>query len=113
MQWTVETFDRTVDAELDALPASLRARMFRLMEMIQNVGLQNVREPHVKHFEGKLWELRARAADGIARGFYLTATPRRVIVLHVFVKRSQKTPRRAIETARERLKKAMDAISDA
>ncbi len=60
MLWTVETLDPSVDAELDALPVSLRARILRLMEMIEAVGLENVREPHVKHIEGKLWELRQR-----------------------------------------------------
>jgi len=58
----------------------------------------------VKHVEGKLWELRAKAADGIARGLYVTATARRVVVLHGFIKKSQKTPQRALDTARERLK---------
>ena len=42
--------------------------------------------------------------EGIARGFYVTATGRRVVVLHVFVKKSQKTPRSALVKARERLK---------
>jgi phage-related protein len=63
-----------------------------------------MREPHVKHFDGKLWELRAKAAEGMARGLYVTATGRRVIVLHVFVKKSQKTPRKALVIARERMK---------
>jgi phage-related protein len=56
------------------------------MEAIEALGLEHFHEPHVKHVEGKLWELRAKAADGIARGLYVTATGRRVIVLHVFVK---------------------------
>jgi phage-related protein len=83
---------------------SLRARFLRLLETVQAVGLENMREPHVKHFDGKLWELRAKAAEGMARGLYVTATGRRVIVLHVFVKKSQKTPRKALVIARERMK---------
>jgi phage-related protein len=63
-----------------------------------------MREPHVKHVEGKLWELRVKTAGGIARGFYVTASGARVVVLHVFVKKSQKTPRAALETARARMK---------
>ncbi len=74
------------------------------MEMVEAVGLDQMREPHVKHIEGKLWELRAKGAEGIARGFYVTVTGRRVVVLHVFVKKSQKTPRSALVKARERLK---------
>jgi phage-related protein len=111
MRWAVETLDEVVDAELEALPVSLRARMLRLMEMVENVGLENMREPHVKHIEGKLWELRAKAADGIARGLYTTATGRRVIVLHVFVKKSQQMPRRALDIARQRMKKVKDTTA--
>lgn len=103
MRWSVETLD-VVDAEIEALPPGLQARLIRLLEMIENVGLEQLREPHVKHLEGKLWELRAKAPEGIARGLYVTVTGRRVIILHVFVKKSQKTPRGALEIARERMK---------
>lgn len=103
MRWSVETLD-VVDAEIGALPPGLQARLIRLLEMIENVGLEQLGEPHVKHLEGKLWELRAKATEGIARGLYVTATGRRVVVLHVFVKKSQKTPRRALDIARERMK---------
>ena len=104
MRWTVETLDQTVDREIEALPSALRARLLRLMEMIESLGLEQMHEPHVKHVEGKLWELRAKAAEGIARGLYVTVTGRRVIVLHVFVKKSQRTPRTALNMARERMK---------
>ena len=52
----------------------------------------------------KLWELRVKAAEGIARGIYVTASGRRVVVLHVFAKISRKTPRRTLQTAKERMK---------
>lgn len=104
MRWTVETLDARVDEEFEALPASLRARMLRLMEMVETVGLDRMREPHLRHVEGKLWELRAKGADGIARGLYVTASGRRVVILHLFVKKSQKTPKGALEIARERMR---------
>ena len=103
MRWTVETLD-AVDDEIEALPPKLQARLLRLLEMIENVGLEQIHEPHVKHLEGKLWELRAKAQEGIARGIYVTVTGRRVVVLHVFVKKSPKTPKLARELARERMK---------
>ena len=77
------------------------------MEMVERVGLEELREPHVKHLEGKLWELRAKAPEGIARGIYVAVTGRRVVVLHVFTKKSQKTPARALALARERMKQVM------
>ena len=104
MSWTVETLDGRVDAEIEDLPVGLRARLIRLFEMVEALGLENLHEPHIKHLEHKLWELRAKATEGIARGIYVTMSGRRVVVLHVFVKKSQKTPRAALETARARLK---------
>ncbi|GAA4168842.1 type II toxin-antitoxin system RelE/ParE family toxin [Shinella granuli] len=102
-RWTVETLD-IVDSEIEALPPGLQSRLIRLMEAVENVGLEQLREPHVKHLEGKLWELRAKAFEGIARGIYVTVTGRRVVILHVFVKKSQKTPKAALEIARARMK---------
>lgn len=104
MRWIVETLDDTVDAEIEGLPAGLQARLIRLMEMVESVGLEQLHEPHVKHLEGKLWELRAKAMEGIARGLYVTVTGRRVVILHVFVKKSQKTPKNALDLAKQRMK---------
>lgn len=103
MRWSVETHD-AADAEIEALPPGLQARIIRLMEAVESIGLEQMREPHVKHLEGKLWELRAKATEGIARGIYVTMTGRRVVVLHVFVKKSQKTPGVALAIARQRMK---------
>ena len=102
MSWTVETLDAVVDAELGALDADVRARFVRIAQMIESLGLEQVREPHVKHLQGKLWEIRMRGRDGIARAIYVTAHPRRVIVVRVFVKKTQKTPKREIDLALER-----------
>ena len=98
MGWTVETV-AAVEAEIKALPVKLSARLVRLLEAL--------RTPHVKHIDGKLWELRVRAEGGIARGIYVTAAEQRVVVLHVFAKKSRKTPRRALATARERMKQVV------
>ena len=86
------------------LPPKLQARLLRLIEMVEHLGLEQLHEPHVAHLEGKLWELRAKATEGIARGIYVTITGRRVVILHVFVKKTHKTPRKALELARERMK---------
>ena len=103
MQWSVETHDG-VDDEIEALPDGLRAKLMRLLAMIEGYGLERMHEPHVKHLDGKLWELRVSASEGIARGIYVTLTGRRVLVLHVFEKKSEKTPLRALNLARARMK---------
>lgn len=104
MAWTVETFSSSVDDEIRALPVSLSARLVRLLETVERVGLEQLGEPHVKHLEGKLWELRVKSPDGVARGLYVTASGRRLVVLHVFAKKTQRTPARALAIARERMK---------
>jgi phage-related protein len=104
MKWTVEVLGTGVVAELNALPADMRARFSRIVGLIEAHGLERVREPHVKHLEGPLWEMRLSGRDGIARAIYTTAVGRRVIVLRVFVKKTQQTPRREIEIAHSRAK---------
>jgi hypothetical protein len=61
-----------------------------------------VHEPYIKHIEDRIWEMRLRGRDGIARAVYVTAPGRRVVILPVFTKKTQKTPRREIELARQR-----------
>ena len=102
MPWRVEFLDIDVQAELEALPLDIVASFLRISRLIVTHGLERVREPYVKHLEGRLWEMRMKGRDGIARAVYVTATGQRVVVVHVFVKKTQKTPRREIEIARKR-----------
>ena len=96
--------DHRVVKELDALAQDVRQRFLRISELIEEHGLAAMREPHVKHLEGKLWEMRMKGRDGIARAIYVTAKGERVVVVHAFVKKTQKTPRSALEIARSRAK---------
>ena len=104
MAWIVELLDARVRDELEVLPADMKARFRKIVELIQNHGLERMREPHVKHLEGPLWEMRMKGRDGISRAIYVTAKGRRVFVLRVFVKKTAKTPRRDIDIALERAK---------
>ena len=104
MTWTVKVLNEVVEAELLELPADMQAAFARLAERIMAVGLERIREPHVKHLDGKLWEMRFNGRDGIARAIYVTASGRRIIILHAFVKKTQKTPRAALILALDRAK---------
>jgi phage-related protein len=97
--WIVETLNETVDAELEALPADMRARLAHIARLIEEVGLERVSEPHVKHLEDRLWEMRLHGRSGISRALYVVATGRRVVIVRAFIKKTQKTPRREIELA--------------
>lgn len=106
--WTIETLNATVDEEIEALPVDMRARLVRIAELIATVGLENVREPHIKHLEGQLWEMRMKGKDGISRGLYVTARKKRVVIVRVFIKKTEKTPRREIEIALIRAKEVQN-----
>ena len=97
MAWVVETLNETVDAELAELPADMRARLVRVAELIEQVGLPNVREPHVRHLRGQLWEIRLKGKAGIARALYVTAREQRVVIVRAFIKKTEKTPTGEIE----------------
>jgi phage-related protein len=102
--WSVETLDETVDAELSALPPDMRARFVRIAELVEAVGLPNMREPHVKHVRGPIWEIRLKGKAGIARALYVAVRGQRVVVVRVFVKKTQKTPGAEIDLALRRWK---------
>lgn len=102
MLWTVEFLNEDVRSDLEALPKDLIAHFIRITELIAERGLEQVREPYVKHLEGPLWEMRMKGRDGIARAAYVTLRGRRIVVVHVFRKKAQKTPRRDIELALKR-----------
>ena len=89
-------------SEVEALSLEHRAQFRRIVELIAAKGLERVHEPYIKHVEDKLWEMRLSGRDGIARVIYVTASGRRIVLLHVFEKKAQKTPRRALEIARAR-----------
>ncbi len=103
--WLYETLDETVDAEVMALPPELQARFLRAGDVIVAGELEALPAGWVKHLGGKLWELRLAGKDVIGRAIYITAIGRRVVVLRVFVKKTQKTPWREIELARQRMRK--------
>jgi phage-related protein len=100
--WSFVFLNAEVKAELDAQPRDVRANFERIVQLVQAFGLERVHEPYIKHLEGRIWEMRLRGRDGIARALYVTATGKRVVILRVFTKKTQKTPRREIELARRR-----------
>jgi phage-related protein len=104
MHWTVETLNAVVDAEIEALPLDMRSRLVRYTSIIEEAGFQGLPREAVKHLEDRLWELRLTGRDGISRAIYVTAAVQRVVIVRVFVKKTQKTPTRELEIARQRAK---------
>ena len=100
--WTIRIHSQA-EADLKALPADIQARFLRIAELLETFGPQKVGMPHVRPPESKLWEMRMHGCDGIARAVYAAVQGRSLLVLHVFVKKTQTTHRSATETALKRL----------
>jgi phage-related protein len=86
----------------------LRQELSREDRTIIGAGLKTVEYrwplgmPTVRKMEPGLWEVRSRLTKGVARVLF-TVMGRQMILLHGFVKKSQKTPADDLDTARRRL----------
>ena len=103
MVWSVTFFNDRVEAEILALEPGFVARFIRYAERMESFG-PDLGMPHTRAMGGGLFELRIKAVEGIARVFYCTVVDRRIVVLHQFVKKSEKTPLKELEIARRRMK---------
>lgn len=86
---------------LNTLPTKHQAKALWEIELLSSLGT-SIREPYAKHITGELWELRIKFSSDISRVFYFIPG-KRIVLLHGFVKKTQKTPPVEIETAQKRL----------
>ena len=81
MAWSVTFYNDRVEADILALPAGFVARFIRYAERMEIFGA-DLGMPHARSMGGGLFELRIKAAEGIARVFYCTVVDRRIVFLH-------------------------------
>lgn len=91
MDYSIAYYSAAVQEQIIALPDTLAARYVVLARRMLALG-PNLGEPHTKAFGDGLFELRLKGAEGIARVFFCTVAGRRIVMLHSFVKKSQRTP---------------------
>lgn len=102
-QWKIKILPPATK-ELLELPADLQAKFVHIGELLQEYGSNKVGMPYVRHLRENLWEISLTGRTGIARAIYAATPGRRIIVSHVFIKKTQKTPHRRIALARARLR---------
>lgn len=86
---------------ISSLAPEARADVLILIELLENHGI-NLREPFAKHLEDGIWELRARGPDGIYRVLYFHWFGHTFGLLHGFTKKTQRTPKAELSTAKRR-----------
>ena len=106
--WHVVFFNQKLEEQILEMPRGIRVRFLSMMEIMQRQG-PDLGMPHTRALGRGLYEIRAKAAEGIGRYFYCTLVGNEIVVLHCFVKKTQKTPSRHLDIARMRMNEVKNA----
>ncbi len=106
MMFTVIAYEKEngnvpIEEFLNSLDIKMRARMFGMMELLQEKGNQ-LREPYSKHIGDGIFELRCKVSSNVSRILYFFYLDRQIILTNGFVKKTKKTPLAEIKLAKER-----------
>lgn len=105
MKWAIYYHSESVERAILKLPDGLLARYLRLTEVMQAYG-PDVGMPHTRALGGNLYELRLKSKEGIARVFYCKVVHHKIIMLHSFIKKTEKIPLKELRIARKRLQES-------
>lgn len=98
MKWQIIYYNENLEQEILNLPDGLLARYFHLTDLMIEFG-SNLGLSHTKAIDKGLFELRVKSKEGIARVFFCTKIGKKIIVLHSYIKKSQKIPKRELKIA--------------
>ena len=102
MEWQIKYYNQKLEEKILNLPYGLLAKYLRLTDLMIEFG-PNLGLPHTKPIEKGLVELRIKSKEGIARIFFCTKIGKKIIMLHSFIKKSQRTPKKEIKIAKTRM----------
>lgn len=103
MEYKVVFLNRKVEKDTLSFPKGILANFIHIVEMIEEFG-SDLGMPYTSKVEKELFEIRAKGSEGIGRSFFCTTKRKKVVILHSFIKKTQKIPKKEIEIARKRLK---------
>ena len=103
MTYSIIYYNLEVQENIMNLPKTLQARYIALTERMLEHG-SNLGLPHTDAFGGGLYELRLKGSEGIARVFFCTMVEKKIVMLHSYIKKTQKTPEKELVIAKQRMK---------
>lgn len=111
----IQSFDvfltKHAHKEFLALPVSLQAATADVINELKLYG-NTLTEPEVKSFKNGLKELRAKSREGISRSFFFFIKGKQAYIVHIFQKKSQKTPKQNLDLAIEQMKKLKQELEN-
>ena len=105
MAWKITYHNINIEKAVIELPDSLYAKYIRMTEMMAVHG-PSLGMPHTKPMGEGLFELRLKGKEGISRVFYCTLIGKEIRMLHVIIKKTEKTPLQDLALARKRVEEA-------
>ena len=103
MTWNITFYSDKIEAQTLNFPPGILANFLHIAEMIEELG-PNLGRPYVGTIGSGLYEIRAKGKEGIGRSMYCTVKGREVVILHSFIKKTQKTPKKELDLAKKRMK---------
>src|SRR3990167_1247460 len=103
MKWKITYYNQSVVSEVDNLEKSIKAKYLTIIDTMLEEG-PNLGMPFTKAMGKGLFEIRAKGQAGIARGFFCTISNNTIVILHVFVKKTEVTPKKELDLAIKRIR---------
>lgn len=100
--YEISYYSDDVFENIEQWPPRIAASYARITDRIIENG-PNLGMPYTEAMGEGLFEIRARGVEGIGRAFFCTLVGRRIVILHSFIKKTQKTPKKELEIARQRM----------
>ena len=106
MNWRITFYNKKVRSQALAFLKGILANFLHSLELLKEFG-PGIGMPHVRSLSTGLYEVRAHGKEGIGRALFCVLPGRELVIVFVFVKKTQKTPIKAIRLAQKRMKEVM------
>jgi phage-related protein len=106
MNWKITFYNSKVESQALNFPPGILANFLHIAEMMESLG-PNLGKPYIGSLGSGLYEIRAKGKEGIGRSLYCTISGREIVILHSFIKKTQKTPKKDLDLSRKRMKEVL------
>ncbi len=107
MTWRVTFYSEKVENQTLELPVGILANLLHIIELVEEFG-PSIGRPHIAPLGEGFFEIRAKGPEGISRPLFCTRKGQELVILHTFIKKTQKIPKRHLALARKRMKEVTD-----
>jgi len=107
MAWEIKYYNVNVEDSILAWPQKILQRYLRITNLIENQG-PDLGMPFTGSLGKGLFEIRVKASEGIGRAFFCYLVKKEIIILHGFIKKTNKPPKKDLKIAIKRMKEVFE-----